>query len=105
MLSGLKRAAIPLAVLGVGIGIVTVLNAFKPQPDTATEPPRALSVYTQQAIKRDAQLQVQVDGEVRAQVRSDVVTQVAGRIIDVSPEFIEGGGLFRQRDAVCYRRY
>ena len=91
MLSGLKRAAIPLAVVGVGIGIVTVLNAFKPQPDTATEPPRALSVYTQQAIKRDAQLQVQVDGEVRAQVRSDVVTQVAGRIIDVSPEFIEGG--------------
>ena len=91
MLTRLKSAAVPLAVLAVGIGIFVLLNATKPTPDAATELPRALSVYVETASERDAQLRIQANGEVRARIRSDIVPQVNGRIIEVSPEFVEGG--------------
>ena len=91
MLTRLKSASVPLAVLAVGIGIFVLLNATKPTPDAATELPRALSVYVETASERDAQLRIQANGEVRARIRSDIVPQVNGRIIEVSPEFVEGG--------------
>ena len=91
MLKRLKRAAIPLGVLGAGIGAVVLLTLTKPTPDTASEPPRALKVYVEPADQRAAQLSVSTHGEVRARVSSEVVAQVGGRIIAVSPEFVEGG--------------
>jgi len=108
MISRLKRAAIPMAVLGVGIGAVVVLTIMKPTPDTASEPPRALKVYVAPAEQRAAQLRVSTHGEVRARISSEVVAQVSGRIVEVSPEFVEGGAfnpgetLFRVED-IDYR--
>ena len=40
MLGRLKKALLPLAVLAAGIGVVVVLNATKPPPEVAAEPPR-----------------------------------------------------------------
>lgn len=91
MFKRVKRAAIPLAVLGVGVGAVVVLALTKPTPEAANEPPRALKVYVAPAERRASQLRVNTFGEVRARVSSEVVTQVGGRIVEVSPEFIEGG--------------
>jgi len=91
MFTRIKKAAVPVAILFAGIGGFAVLDATKPQPDVTVEPPRPLSVYTESAGRASEQLVVNTQGEVRARVRSDVVAQIGGRVIQVSPEFIEGG--------------
>ena len=91
MLGRLKKALLPLAVLAVGIGVVVVLNATKPPPEVAAEPPKAINVYTELAQRVTSQLSVETTGEVRATVRSELVAQVAGRVVQVSDEFVEGG--------------
>ena len=91
MLSRVKRALVPLLVLLLGIGVVVILNATKPKPDIAIEAPRPIRVHTQIAAVATNQLTVETNGDVRATLRSDLVAQVAGRIIQVSDEFVEGG--------------
>lgn len=91
MFTRIKKAVLPLVILLVGVGVMFALNATKPTPEVATEPPRPLSVYTERAMRSTTQLSVETQGEVRATVRSDLVTQIGGRIVEVSPEFIEGG--------------
>lgn len=91
MFARVKKAVVPLAVLATGIGVVVLLNATKPEPEVAAEPPRAINVYTQLAELVTSQLAVETTGEVRATVRSELVAQVAGRVIQVSDEFVEGG--------------
>ena len=91
MRSGVKRILVPLLVLLVGVAVVVILNATKPKPDIAIEAPRPIRVNTQVAAVATNQLTVETNGDVRATLRSDVVAQVAGRIIEVSDEFVEGG--------------
>ncbi|MBT4161539.1 MAG: efflux RND transporter periplasmic adaptor subunit [Gammaproteobacteria bacterium] len=81
----------PVVVVGVGIGIYALLHAAKPEPEKKDEPPRALSVFVQPVNRSDIPLKVITQGEVRARTDVDIVAQVAGRIVKVSPEFIEGG--------------
>jgi len=91
MIDRLKRLTLPLSVIGVAVLIVGVLIAARPQPDVNEEPPRPLRVHVEPAQQGDTQLVVETNGEVRSHVRSEVVAQVAGRVVAVSPEFIEGG--------------
>lgn len=91
MLAWLKKAVLPLAVLVAGAVILAVLNATKPEPEVSSEPPRPLRVYAHVAEMASAQLKVETHGEVRPRVRSEIVAEVGGRIVEVSPEFIEGG--------------
>ena len=91
MRSRVKRILVPLLVLLVGVAVVVILNATKPKPDIAIEAPRPIRVNTQVAAVATNQLTVETNGDVRATLRSDVVAQVAGRIIEVSDEFVGGG--------------
>ena len=91
MIDRLKRLTLPVSVIGVAVLIVSVLIAARPQPDVNEEPPRPLRVHVAPAQQGDTQLVVETNGEVRSHVRSEVVAQVAGRVVAVSPEFIEGG--------------
>jgi RND family efflux transporter MFP subunit len=87
----LIKISLPVAVLGAGIGIYAALHALKPEPEKKEEPPRALSVFVQPVTQSDLPLMVATQGEVRAKTEVDIVAQVAGRIVSVSPEFVEGG--------------
>ena len=91
MRSRVKRVLVPLLVLLSGVGIVVLLDVTAPKPDIAIEAPRPIRVHTQAAAVATNQLTVQTNGDVRATLRSDLVAQVAGRIIEVSDEFVEGG--------------
>jgi len=91
MLQGLKRASLPLGVLAVGIAIMAVLIALKPKPEAASELPRPGRVHIATAALVVTQLRVDTYGEVRPNIQTDVVAQVAGRVADVSQEFVEGG--------------
>lgn len=81
----------PIVVIGVGLGTFALLHIAKPEPEKKTEPPRALSVFVEEVEQADLDLLVSTSGEVRARTTVDLVAQVAGRVVRVSPEFVEGG--------------
>lgn len=85
------RIGIPIVILALGVGAFFLLDLAKPEPEQKTEPPRPLSVYIEPAEKTDISLRVKTGGEVRSRTAVDIVSQVAGRIVSVSPEFTEGG--------------
>ncbi len=91
MIDRLKRLTLPLSVIGGAVLVVLLLIVARPQPEVKEEPPRPLRVHVIPAQQGDTQLVVETNGEVRSHVRSEVVAQVAGRVVAVSPEFIEGG--------------
>lgn len=81
----------PILVLCLGIGGFGLLHATKPEPEKKEEAPRSLSVFVEDVRQADVNLMVTTSGEVRAGTEIDIVAQVAGRVVSVSPEFIEGG--------------
>ena len=87
----LRRLLAPILVVAGGAGIFALLHATKPEPEEATEAPRPTSVYTAPVERSDTLLEVHTQGEVRARTELDIVAQVGGRIVEVSPEFVEGG--------------
>jgi len=87
----LIRILAPVAVIGAGIGVYALLHVAKPEPDKKEGSPRALSVFVQPVNRSDIPLKVNTQGQVRARTEVDIVAQVAGRIVEVSSEFIEGG--------------
>ena len=91
MFARIKQAALPSLVVAIGIGVFILLQATKPVPDAKIEPPRPTSVHAETAVRSTTQLTVQTYGEVRPTIATEIVAQVGGRIVEVSPEFIEGG--------------
>jgi RND family efflux transporter MFP subunit len=99
MIKSLTRFAGPVVVLVLGVGGFMLLHATKPEPEREEQVLRTPTVYTTRAARTDTVLDIQTQGEVRARTEIDVVTQVSGRIIEVSPEFTEGGQ-FRPGDVL-----
>ncbi len=87
----LVKVFIPVGILAAGLGVYGLLHAMKPEPEKKDEPPRALSVFVQPVTSSDIPLKVTTQGEVRARTEVDIIAQVAGRVVEVSPEFVEGG--------------
>ncbi len=81
----------PVAVLGAGAIAFALLHATKPEPEKKTEPLRPLTVYVEDVHRTDLDLTVKTAGEVRPRTEVDLVAQVAGRVVEVSTEFTEGG--------------
>ncbi|MCS5593482.1 MAG: efflux RND transporter periplasmic adaptor subunit [Porticoccaceae bacterium] len=81
----------PLAVIAFGIGGYSLLNTMKPEPDKKQESRRAMTVFVEAVKASNMDLKVITQGEVRAKTQIDIVAQVAGRVIEVSTEFVEGG--------------
>ena len=86
-----RRLIAPVLVIAGGVGIFFLLHATKPEPEKSTEEPRPTSVYTAPVQQSDAVLEVTTQGEVRSRTHLNIVAQVSGRIVEVSPEFVEGG--------------
>ena len=87
----IRRLIAPVLVIAGGIGVFALLHATKPEPEKSTEEPRPTSVYTAPVQQSDAVLEVTTQGEVRSRTHLNIVAQVSGRIVEVSPEFVEGG--------------
>jgi len=85
------KIILPLGIVALGFGVYGLLHAMKPEPEKKDEPPRALSVFVQPVTSSNIPLKVTTQGEVRARTEVDIVAQVAGRVVEVSPEFVEGG--------------
>jgi RND family efflux transporter MFP subunit len=81
----------PLALVLTGIGGYSLMHWAKPEPEKKDQEPRALSVFVRSVEHADMAIDVKSQGEVRAGTRVELVSQVAGRVVAVSDEFIEGG--------------
>lgn len=87
----LLRLSGPLLVLGLGVGAVFLLKATAPEPQTDEAAPRPVTVYTHLAQRADTVLDVQTQGQVRSRTMINLTAQVGGRVVSVSPEYMEGG--------------
>ena len=87
------KIAAPVVVLGVGFGVFTLLDVFKPEPEKEEEAARPVNVFVEKIVPIDVKLEVPTQAEVRSRIEIDLVSQVSGRIADVSSEFTEGGSV------------
>lgn len=85
------RILIPVLLLSVGILGFFSLSAIKPELPTSVEEPPAYLVAVQVAEKRPVQFELKSQGTVIPQITTRVVSEVAGRVIEISPNFVAGG--------------
>ncbi len=80
-----------LGLIVMGLGIV----ALNEKEEEKRKPFNTLAVRAGTADRQDIQLVVTTQGEVRPRTEIDLVPQVGGKIVYVSPNFIEGGNFRR----------
>lgn len=85
------RWAAPLFVFALAIGAFVVLQKTKPEPEQTEEGPRPISLFVEEVKQEDLKLTVNTQGEVRPRIEIDLVSQVSGRIVWASPNFVNGG--------------
>lgn len=91
--SVLMRLIGPVVVILITVLVVFGLRQNAPQPEVGEPETVRIGVYTESARRTAAAAEVTVYGEVRPRVQIDVISEVAGRIIAVSPRFAEGGSI------------
>ena len=87
------RILAPIGVLLASIGAYALLQATKPVPAQSQEQARASRVNVAIAAEGTLALDIRAQGEVRARTTIDLVSQISGRVVSVSPEFVEGGNV------------
>jgi RND family efflux transporter MFP subunit len=89
----------PIAVFGVALAIMIATIAAR--PTTRSDPPVVLAPLVQVMPVEPAtvQLSVTAQGSVEPGIESDLVTEVAGRIVWVSPQ-LAAGGFFEENEVL-----
>lgn len=86
-----KRALLPPLIIVVAIALVVLLGMLRPQlPMRSMERPAVL-VEIQEAQAEDINLVVSGQGNVMAKHTTNLVTQVSGQVIEIAPNFYNGG--------------
>ena len=82
---------IPIAII-VGFVIATsVIIALNKKPEEKKRSFNTLAVIADYAVRDTVQLSVTTQGEARPRTEIDLVPEVGGKIVYVSPNFLEGG--------------
>ncbi|GHA91986.1 hypothetical protein GCM10009069_14010 [Algimonas arctica] len=79
-----------LVLLMFPMATFAIINANQ-KPEETRRPFTPLAVMADYATRQDVRLSVQTQGEARPQTEIDLVPEVGGKIVYVSPNFIEGG--------------
>ena len=89
----------PLAALGVGFAVFTLLMATRPALET--RPPAALAplVRVVAVEVQDVQLSVRTHGTVAPRTESELIPEVSGPVVWLSPALVSGG-FFERGDAL-----
>jgi RND family efflux transporter MFP subunit len=95
------KIILPLAILIVAILAGRAIISSKPTASRQAPPPAPLAVDATRLERTDFQVMVTADGTVRPRTSGSLVPQVPGRIVEVSPDFREGG--FFERGDVLLR--
>jgi RND family efflux transporter MFP subunit len=79
-----------LVLLVIGGGTFAIIKANQ-KPEETRRPFTPLAVMADYAVRQDVRLTVKTQGEARPQTEINLVPEVGGKIVYVSPNFIEGG--------------
>lgn len=86
------RKLLPLLLLALFVGVAQLISHFKPVAAIRDTPPTpVISVETEQLIPRDYTVVINSFGRVQPRTEGELVAQVSGQIIDISPNFRDGG--------------
>lgn len=89
--SKFKKATPFLAVIGIGGGIVAALILLKPAPEEQKVEIPIRMVRVVSVLPADRQAEVVSQGTVDPRVEITLQPEVAGRVVEVSPQFVSGG--------------
>lgn len=90
----LRKLLIILVPILVVVGFIVlgaVVIAMNQKPEEKKRAFNTLAVMADYAVQDDVQLSVKTQGEARPRTEIDLVPEVGGKIVYVSPNFIEGG--------------
>ena len=87
-----------LVLLMFPMAAIAIINATA-EPEENRRPFTPLAVMADYAKRQDVRLFVRTQGEARPQTEIDLVPQVGGKVVYVSPNFIEGG-IFRKGETL-----
>ncbi|WP_427454690.1 efflux RND transporter periplasmic adaptor subunit [Litorimonas sp. WD9-15] len=90
---------IPILIFVAFVVAAIVVVKLNAEPEERKRNFNTLAVIADYARQDDVQLRVKTQGEVRPQIEIDLVPEVGGKIVYVSPNFIEGG-LFRKGEVL-----
>ncbi len=98
MLKQSNQAVIVVIILTIATVIAGVFYALKPPAETITTVPPELIVDVAVAEKQTLAIAVNSQGNVQPRTQTALVSEVAGKVVNVAPQF-ESGGLV-EKDAV-----
>jgi len=83
--------ALPLLIIFGFVVATSMFISLNKKPKEKKRNFNTLAVIADYAKLDDVQLKVRTQGEARPQIEIDLVPQVGGKVVYVSPNFIEGG--------------
>lgn len=86
-----RKIILPVAILLSAVVIAAILGSMRPPPSRDTPVRPAVLVEVLEVEKRDETFYVPAQGTVMPRHQTSVVSEVSGRIIDVSPRLVAGG--------------
>lgn len=90
-----------LAILAGGAGLIMLMDALKPEIERQAPEATPPAVFFTVASPRSVTLDVFAQGEVRPRTDISLTAQVAGRVVSVSENFVDGGAF--ERDGVLIK--
>jgi multidrug efflux pump subunit AcrA (membrane-fusion protein) len=99
MSSLLKKIGIPFIILLGAVGVMMVLFLLREPPEKKPVEERALLVNAKPIDFQSVSFKVDTQGNVVAKNQTSLTAQVSGRVIAVSPVFVEGG-FFKKGDVL-----
>ncbi len=91
--------AIPFGIIAAFFIVTSIFIALTKKPKEKKRNFNTLAVIADYAKVEDVRLAVRTQGEARPQIEIDLVPQVGGKIVYVSPNFVEGG-IFRKGEVL-----
>jgi len=82
---------LPILIIVGFVVLSSVIIKLNKKPEEKKRPFNTLAVIADYAVQDDIQLTVTAQGEARPRTEIDLVPEVGGKIVYVSPNFIEGG--------------
>jgi len=89
----------PLLIIVFAVAVSTGLYLIKPAPKAADNAVEPLLVSAIEAVKQSIQVSVRAQGTVNPGTATTVIAEVAGKIVEVSENFMVGG-FFKKGDAL-----
>lgn len=87
----MKKIILPLLVIAIGVGLGKFLIATGPEAEKQPQETRPTVVEAQALALQDYRVNVSASGIVKAQTQTNLVAEVSGKVLEISPNFQDGG--------------